>query len=55
MFLPLALNGERVNLKTEGGGEHSEIHQQGKGGLRYNFDQSSEINLKIKKSCTTVK
>ena len=42
MFLPLALNGERVNLKTEGRGEDSEIHQQGKGSLRYDFGKSSE-------------
>ena len=54
MYLPLALNGERVNLKTEGGGEHSEIHQQGKGGLRYNFDKSSEKEEESF-SCTMVK
>ena len=53
MFLPLALNGERVNLK-EGGGEHSEIHQQGKGSLRYNFDKSSEKEEKSF-SCAMVK
>merc|ERR1719365_475185 len=47
VFLPLALNGEGVNLKTEGRGENSQTHQQGKGSLRQRQKSTESLNFQL--------